>query len=302
MNSSTIGMESTLKTTLLLGGLSGLLVTIGWLLGGNYGAFFALIFAAFTNLGAWWFSDQIALSMNHARPVDAAQNPTLHQMVETLALRAGIPKPGVYMIDSPMPNAFATGRSPEKGAVAVTTGIMQALEPDELAGVIAHELAHIKHRDTLISSIAATIAGAITMLAQMAQHSLMWGGISSRRSSSDSNGGAEALRAIAAILMVLLAPLAAAIIQMAISRAREFKADAGGAEIMGNPLPLADALMKLERGVSATANQPQPSVNPVSAPLYIVNPLHGGTMQALFSTHPPTAERIRRLKAMAGQA
>lgn len=285
------------KTAILLGALTALLVAIGGLIGGTNGMLLFFGIGALLNLGAWWFSDTIALAASGAHEVSPQQAPELHQMIEHLASRAGIPKPRVYIINSQMPNAFATGRSPEKGAVAVTTGIMQIMSTQELAGVISHELAHIKHRDTLISTIAATIAGAITTIANIAQWSLLWGG-SYRGGSRDSqSGGAEALRAIGAVLLIILAPIAAAIIQMAISRTREFAADEGGARIMGDPLPLASALEKLE----ATVHQVPVRINPAYSHLYIVNPLSGQTLMRLFSTHPPTGERIARLRALAGR-
>lgn len=225
--------------------------------------------------------------MSDAREVRMDEAPALHRMVETLAARAGLPKPRVYVIETDAPNAFATGRSPANGAVAVTTGIMRTLDDDELAGVIAHELAHIKHRDTLISSVAATIAGAISMLANMAQWALIFGGLGGN---DDEEGGGLA----GGLVMIFLAPIMAVILQLAISRSREFTADAGGARIVGDPLPLARALHKLE---AAAQRAPMP-VNPAAAPLFIVNPLRGG-LSGLFSTHPSTAERIRRLEAMA---
>ena len=280
-----------MKTALLLGALAGLLILIGGLIGGSRGMLFAFIISVIMNLGAWWFSDTLALSMSRARPVTEQQAPELYQMTAALARNANMPMPRLYVIDSPMANAFATGRSPKKGAVAVTTGIMRLLNRDELAGVIAHELSHIRHRDTLISSIAATIASAITMLANMARWSLMFGGATSRR-----DGSANAGSALGALLMAFLAPIAALIIQMAISRSREYLADAGAARIMGNPAPLASALEKLELSAGRTPVQ----VNPVTSHMYIVNPLRGG-LAGLFSTHPPTGERIARLMAMRPQ-
>jgi heat shock protein HtpX len=288
--------SNTLKTTLLLGALTGLFVLIGSALGGTGGMVIAFIFAIVMNLGAWWFSDRIALMMSGAKEVSEAEAPELHRMVESLSQRANLPKPRVFMMDTPMPNAFATGRSPEKGVVAVTTGIMNILTRDELAGVIAHELAHIKHRDTLISSVAATIGGAITMLADM----VMWGMIFGGMGGSDEDDGAASIAG--GFLMIFLAPIAALIIQMAISRSREFSADAGGAEILGNPLPLASALEKLESYarsfVPGTAPMQQQEVRPATAHLYIVPPLTGG-LANLFRTHPVTEERIARLRAMA---
>ncbi len=278
---------NTIKTTLLLGALTGLLVFAGSALGGQSGMILAFGLAITMNMGAWWFSDRIALRMSGAREVTADEAPGLHRMVETLAPAAGLPKPRVYLIETDAPNAFATGRSPARGAVAVTTGIMRTLSDDELAGVIAHELAHIKNRDTLISSIAATIAGAISMLANMAQWALIFGGLGG---GDDEDGGGLA----GGLVMIFLAPIMAVIIQLAISRSREFTADAGGARILGDPRPLARALQKLESYAQRT---PMP-VNPATAPLYIVNPLRGG-LAGLFSTHPSTAERVRRLEAMA---
>jgi heat shock protein HtpX len=282
---------NTLKTTLLLGALTGLFVLIGRTLGGQTGMLMALGFAVIFNLGAWWFSDKLALRFSNAKPVDEAEQPELHRMVAELARCAEIPKPGVYLIESPMPNAFATGRSPELGAVAVTTGTMQLLDRDELAGVIAHELAHIKHRDTLISSVAATIGGAVTMLADMAIWGAMFGGFSN---SDDEEGGGGLVGGIA---MLILAPIAALLIQMAISRSREFSADAGGARILGNPLPLASALEKLEYYAK---NGPKMAVNPATSHLYIVNPIAGG-LAGLFSTHPATEQRVRKLREMSVQ-
>jgi len=285
-------MNNTIKTTLLLGSLTGLLMLIGSALGGTGGMIFAFFFAIIMNMGAWWFSDSIALRFSGAREVSPAEAPELHRMVESLSTQAQMPKPRVYMIDSPAPNAFATGRSPEKGAVAVTTGITQLLSRDELGGVIAHELAHIKHRDTLISSIAATIGGAISMLADMALWATMFGGFSS---DDEDNGGGL----IGGIVMIIVAPIAALLIQLAISRAREFSADEGGARILGNPLPLANALEKLEAWSHSQMGQMNPMrVNPATAPLYIVNPVLGSGLAGLFRTHPPTEERVARLRAM----
>ncbi len=283
-------MGNTVKTTALLAGLTGLFLVVGFLIGGRFGMFLAFGLAVLMNMGAWWFSDSIALRMNGAEEVSPAEQPELHKMVANLADRGGLPMPKVYIIHSPMPNAFATGRSPSKGAVAVTTGIMQMLSSDELAGVVAHELAHIKNRDTLISSIAATVGGAITMLADMAMWSMIFGGLTG--GDDDDGGGMGEM--VSGVLMMVLAPLAAMVIQMAISRSREYGADKGGAEIMGNPLPLANALAKLEQASGRVATQ----VNPATSHLYIVNPLHGG-LAGLFSTHPATEERIRRLREMA---
>jgi heat shock protein HtpX len=284
---------NTLKTTLLLASLTGLLVVIGSALGGQIGMAIAFVLAIAMNMGAWWFSDKLALKMSRARPISAAEAPELHRIVETLAARAGLPKPGVYLIESETPNAFATGRSPSKGAVAVTTGLMRLLDRDELAGVIAHELAHIKHRDTLISSIVATVAGTITMLAEMAQWALIFGGLGGS-DDEEAHGGLASLAG--SLVLIVVAPIAALLIQMAISRAREFSADAGGARILGDPLPLASALEKLEWA----ATRAPMHINPAASHLYIINPLRGSLM-GLFRTHPHTAERISRLRALARQ-
>lgn len=282
---------NTFKTTVLLAGLTGLLIFIGSALGGQIGMIIAFTLAIAMNMGAWWFSDKLALRMSGAKQVEVDEAPELHRMVEELSVRANIPKPTVHIIESDMPNAFATGRSPSKGAVAVTTGIMQMLNRDELAGVMAHELAHIKHRDTLIASVAATIAGAITIIAEMAQWALIFGMSGIFGGEEEDGGGIGEM--IGSLAMIIIAPLVAILIQMAISRSREFSADAGGAQILGDPLPLASALEKLEM----MANRGTMEVNPATSPLYIVNPLRGG-IAGLFSTHPNTAERIKRLRAM----
>jgi heat shock protein HtpX len=285
-----LGIRNTLTTTALLGALTGLLVLAGGAIGGRGGMVVALVFAALMNFGMYWFSDKLALRMSGAREVSEQEQPALHAMVERLAQRAGIPKPRVYLIDSEQPNAFATGRSPSKGAVAVTTGISRLLTSDELAGVVAHELAHIKHRDTLISALAATAAGAITMLADMAMWALMFGGLGG----DDEEGGVGGM--VGGLVMLFVAPIAATIIQLAISRTREYRADAGGAAILGDPLPLAGALEKLEWAAGRTM---PPTHTPAAAHLYIVNPLRGGSgMLNLFRTHPATDERIRRLRAL----
>jgi len=276
-----------LRTTLLLGLLTCLLVIAGGAIGGRSGMTFALIMAGVMNFVSYWFSDKIVLSMYGAREVAEADLPEFYGMVRQLAISAGMPMPKVYLIESDTPNAFATGRDPEHAAVAATTGILRILSREELMGVMAHELTHVRNRDILISSIAATIAGAVTYLAHMAQWAAMFG---AGRDSDDEGGGMFGM-----ILMAILAPLAAMLIQMAISRSREFGADTGGAEISGNPLYLAGALRKLEM-----ANQQIPmNANPATAHMFIVNPLTGSGMMALFSTHPPLEERIRRLEAMA---
>ncbi len=279
-------MNNTLKTFILMAALTGLFMVGGQILGGRHGMVLALGIALVMNFFAYWNSDKMALAMNRAREVSEAEAPELHQIVARLARRAGLPKPRVYIVDNPTPNAFATGRNPEHAAVAVTTGIMQVLNREELEGVLGHELGHIKNRDILISSIAAVMAGAISYLATMAQWAMIFGG-----GRSDDEGGGNP---IAMLLMMIVAPLAASLIQMAISRSREYIADRTGAEICGHPKALASALQKL-----ATYNKQRPmQVNPAAAQMYIVNPLRGGAIAGLFSTHPPMEERIRRLLAM----
>lgn len=279
---------NTLKTTLFLAVLSVLFISVGSLIGGSSGATTALIMAGVMNIGAYWFSDKIVLAMYRAKQVTEREAPELHSIVRELASRAQLPMPKVYMMENPTPNAFATGRNPEHGAVAVTSGIMSILSRDELAGVIAHELAHIRNRDILISTVAATIAGAISYLAHMAQWGMMFGG--GRRDNEDRNP----MGSVISILIMILAPIAAMLIQMAISRSREYKADEGGAEISRNPMALAGALNKLH-----TASRRIPmQANPSTAHMFIVSPLTGGGMLSLFSTHPPIEERIARLEAM----
>lgn len=282
-------MRNTLKLTALLTALTVLLIIIGQAVGGTAGMILAGALAVAMNFGAYWFSDRLVLSMSGARPVTAEEAPWLHRTVADLAQRANLPMPKVYIMDSPVPNAFATGRSPERGVVAVTTGIQQTLTQDELAGVIAHELAHIKHRDTLLSAVVATVAGAIAMIANMAQWAMIFGGFGG---GDDEEGG----NPLAALPLLIIAPIAATLIQLGISRAREFQADEGGAAILGDPLPLARALAKIER---AAHNEPPMAATPATASLYIVNPLTGGGLLKLFSTHPPTEERIARLEALA---
>jgi heat shock protein HtpX len=251
----------------------------------------ALVMAGVMNIGAYWFSDKIVLAMYRARQVAEREAPELYGVVRELTMRAGLPMPKVYIMDNPAPNAFATGRNPEHSAVAVTTGILGILSRDELAGVIGHELAHIKNRDILISTVAATIAGAISYIAHMASWGLMFGG--GRRDEGDRNPFGSAI----AIAVMILAPIAAMLIQMAISRSREYTADASGAVICGNPLSLAVALKKLHAG---TRRIPM-NDNPATAHMFIVSPLSGGGMLSLFSTHPPIEERVARLEAMAGR-
>ena len=281
-------MSNAIKTTILLAALTGLFIVVGGALGGRGGMVIAFLFAIVMNLGAYWFSGDIALRMAGAQEVSPQQAPDLHRLVEELATYARLPKPRVAIIDSPSPNAFATGRDANHAVVAVTTGIMGILNRDELAGVLAHELGHVRNHDILISSIAATVAGAITMLANMAQWALIFGGFGGR---SDDDEGANPL---AMLLMIIVAPIAASLIHLAISRAREYGADETGARIHGNPESLARALEKLERATSVAPLQ----VNPSVAHLFIVNPLKGFALSGLFSTHPPIAERIRRLRSM----
>jgi len=277
-----------IKTTILLAALTGLFVAVGAWLGGTSGMVIAFIFAVVMNLGAYWYSGSIALRMAGAREVSTAEAPELHQLVEELATYARLPKPRVAVIDSPSPNAFATGRDANHSVVAVTSGIVGILSRDELAGVLAHELAHVRNHDILISSVAATIAGAITVLANMAQWALIFGGFS--RSDDD-----EGVNPFAALLLIIVAPIAATIIHLAISRSREYGADEIGARIHGNPDSLARALEKLEM---ATTLRPM-QVNPAVSALFIVNPLKNGNfISGLFSTHPPVQERIKRLRSM----
>ena len=281
---------NTLKLTALLTALTVLFVLIGQAIGGAAGMVIATVLAIGMNGAAYWFSDRMVLAMSGARALDENELPWLRQMVADLAERAKLPMPRVYVIDSDTPNAFATGRDPQHGVVAVTTGIMRLLTRDELAGVVAHELAHIKHRDTLLSAIVASIAGAITTIANMGQWALIFGGLGG----SDDEEGAGGMAG--GLLMLFIAPLAAMLIQMGISRAREFQADAGGAAIAGDPLALARALEKIE----AYARHGAPlAANPATASLYIINPLSGGSVLRWFSTHPPTEERIARLTALA---
>jgi heat shock protein HtpX len=281
---------NTLKVAGLIAAMTALFVLIGQYVGGPGGASVFFIMALVLNGTMYWFSDKLALRMAGAKEVTVDEARDLHAQVEHLAMMARMPKPKVYIIESDTPNAFATGRNPQNSAVAVTTGIQQLLTRDELAGVIAHELAHIRNRDTLISTIVGTIAGAITWIATMLKFSAIFGG-------SDEGEGAGGMAGMLA--MAILAPIAAVIIQMAISRSREFSADETGARILGDPLPLASALEKLERGV---ARRPMTQGNPAMEHLYIVNPFGGGqAMSKLFSTHPPIAERVEKLQQMALQ-
>ena len=278
---------NTTKTFMLMALMTVLVVLVGQWLGGQSGMIMAFLFAVVMNFGSYWFSDKIVLRMYNAKEVSAADQPGLVEMVQDLAGRAGLPMPKVYVIPNDQPNAFATGRNPQHAAVAVTEGIMRTLSRDELRGVLAHELAHIKHRDILVGTIAATMAGAISMLANMAQWAMIFGG---GRSSSDEEGG----NPLGALLMMIFAPIAAMLIQMAISRSREYLADEGGAQIAGNPLSLASALRKLHQ----KAEQIPMHANPATAHMFIVSPLSGRGLMNMFSTHPPMEERIARLEAM----
>ncbi|MBI4208971.1 MAG: zinc metalloprotease HtpX [Deltaproteobacteria bacterium] len=279
-----------LKTVILLGLLTGLLLAIGKIFGGDQGMAFAFIFAALMNFGAYWFSDKLVLAMYRAKEVSESASPRLYRIIQRLSQKASLPMPRVYVVPSQAPNAFATGRNPRHAAVAATEGILQLLNDEELEGVFAHELAHVQNRDILVSSIAATIAGAIMMIANMAR----WAAFFGMGGSRDHRGGGNNM--IALLAMTILAPLAATLIQLAISRSREFGADASGARIVGNPLPLAAALEKLH---FAKGRRPM-EVNPATAHLFIVNPFSGKGIVRLFSTHPPVEERIRRLKTMIG--
>jgi heat shock protein HtpX len=278
-------MFNWLKTAILLAGFTALFGVIGAAMGGSQGMLLALGFAVVTNFFAYWFSDKMVLKMYNAQEVNESQAPEFYNMVATLAHKAQLPMPRVYIINEEQPNAFATGRSPSHAAVAATTGIMRLLSERELRGVMAHELAHIKHRDILISTISATLAGAISALANFA---MVFG--------RDSHG--RPANPIASIAMMLLAPLAASVIQMAISRAREFEADRGGAEISGDPEALAGALQKIERYAKGIPMQPAES-HPATAQMMIINPLSGGGLRGLFSTHPATQERVERLMQLA---
>jgi heat shock protein HtpX len=279
-----------MKTTILMAALFGLFIAVGGLIGGGSGVIVGFILAAGLNFFAYWFSDKVALAMSGAQEVSEAEAPELYAIVRKLAMRAGLPMPKVYITPSPQPNAFATGRDPQHAAVAVTMGILQALDSDELEAVLSHEMAHVQHRDILISSIAATIAGAISMIVQILQFEMFFGGYG-----RDARRGGNPLALLAALIV---APISATLIQLAISRSREYEADRGGALISGKPLELARALAKLE---SYAQNIPV-AVNPASAHMYIVNPLSGSSgmgLAVLFRTHPPTEERIARLQQIA---
>ncbi|HEY8253662.1 MAG TPA: zinc metalloprotease HtpX [Rhizomicrobium sp.] len=279
---------NTLRTGMLMAALTGLFLAVGALIGGSNGMAIAFAFALATNLFAYWNSDKVLLSMYGAQPVDQTSAPELYRLVARLAQQAGLPMPKVYITENPQPNAFATGRSPEHAAVCVTSGLLQQVSQEELAGVLAHELGHVKHRDTLTMTIVAVMAGAISMLANMA---FFMGGDRDRN---------NPMGIVGVILVTLLAPIMAMLVQAAISRSREFEADRAGAEITGRPLWLASALGQIERAAERTENYAA-DANPATAHMFIINPLHGG-FSGLFATHPSTEERIARLRAMAGGA
>src|SRR6202158_423463 len=284
-------MGNLVKTGVLLAALTVLLVLIGGALGGQHGMLLAFVMAMFMTRGSYCSAHKTLRAMSGAKRVDEAQAPGLYRIVRTLATRAGIPMPRVYILPQETPNAFATGRNPQHAAVAVTEGILRVMSEEELEGVLAHELSHVQNRDTLIMAIAATLAGAITYMAHMAQWAMIFGG--GRRDSDEEGSGGGGI--FGGLLMIVLAPLAATLIQLAVSRSREFQADASGARMAGQPWGLAKALEKLEM---ASKGEPMPGT-PATAHLFIVNPLTGGGFATLFSTHPPIAERVARLRAMA---
>ena len=285
-------LGNALKTTVLLAGLTGLVLVIGQRLGGAQGLMMAGLFAVVMNFGSYWFSDRIALAIHGAQPLSYEQAPWLHEMVERLAARAGMPKPKVYLLPTAQPNAFATGRNPSHAAVAVTAGIMDILDRRELEGVLAHEIGHVRNRDTLIGTVAATLAGIISYAAQM----LFWfGGSMLSRGDDDRDGGVAG--ALSNLGLLLVAPIAATLLQLAVSRSREYGADATGAELCGDPDALASALLKMERGAEAMPYDRAPA----TSHLFIVNPLHHGGEMSLFSTHPPIPERVRRLREMSAR-
>ncbi len=275
-----------MKTVVLMAFMMGLLLLVGQWLGGEQGLIMAFVFSIVMNFGMYWFSDKIVLMTYRAKPVSEAEAPRLHTIVRRLSQQARMPMPKVYVMPGDTPNAFATGRNPNHAAVAATEGILRMLSDDELEGVMAHELAHIRNRDILIATISATFAGTITFIARMAMYAAMFGGNRNRQNSNP----------IGEVLLLILAPIAAMLIQFAISRSREFAADAGGAEISQKPMSLANALRKLEAGVSKI---PMQNAGTATAHLFIVNPLRGGGVMKLFSTHPPTEERIARLEKIA---
>jgi heat shock protein HtpX len=277
-----------MKTVLLMSILTVMLVFVGNLLGGNGGMMMAFALAVVMNFGSYWFSDKIVLAMYRAKEITRDENPEIFSIVQDLTMRANLPMPKIYLVPGEQPNAFATGRDPNHAAVAVTDGILRLMPKNELRGVLAHELAHVKHRDILVSSIAATFAGAISMIANMAHWAMIFGG---GRSNDD-----EGRSPIAGIAMMIVAPIAAMLVQMAISRSREFMADEGGAKMSGDPMALAHALKRLH---TASEQIPMESATPATAHMFIVNPLSGGAFMSLFSTHPPMEERVARLEQLA---
>ncbi|WP_027370022.1 zinc metalloprotease HtpX [Desulfovermiculus halophilus] len=283
-------MTNQLKTGLLLGLLTAIILLFGQMLGGQGGLVLAFIIAIAMNVGSYWYSDRIVLSMYKAKEVSPSDAPRLHEIVAELAQRAGVPKPRVFIIPQEAPNAFATGRTPKQGVVAVTKGIMQLLTMEELKGVLAHEMGHIRNRDILIQTVAATLAGVIMFVSNMLQWAAIFG-----MGGNDEEGGGNPL---VAIVMAIVAPIAAMLIQMAISRSREYLADQTGAQLAGDPRSLASALEKLD---AYSRRIPMQSGTPATAHMFIVNPFSGGSMAHLFSTHPPVQERIQRLRAMSGQ-
>jgi heat shock protein HtpX len=282
-------MNNWLKTTVLLAVLTGLLLWVGEMLGGQQGMVMALLFAGVINFVAYFFSDKIALAMHRAQPVDEASAPQLYAVVAELAQRASIPMPRLYVIPEMQPNAFATGRNPQHAAVAVTEGLLRTMDREELKGVLAHELTHVLHRDILISSVAATIAGALAMVARMAGYAMMFAGRGGREDRGGGMGG---------LFFIIVAPIAALLIQLAISRSREYGADEGGAKLAGNPMGLSSALRKLG---AYTQRIPMRTAQPTTAHMMIANPLSGGGLTSLFATHPPMEKRIARLDAMVGR-
>ena len=287
MNITATRFATKARTWLLIAGLTGLLIAIGALLGGGFLYIFVAL-AVLMNVAGYWFSDRLALKASRAQPVEPGSMPELEGIVQDLAQRAQLPEPRLYLIPSEQPNAFATGRNPQHAAVAVTQGLLQQLPPDEVRGVLAHEFAHIKNRDILVSSIAAMVAGSISAIANILQFSLLFGG------GDDEDSGPLGL--IGTLATIILAPLAAALLQLAVSRQREYLADATGAQLLGRAEPLANALETLERGAQAVPL----NVNPATASLYMVNPLPRGGVATLFMTHPPLEERIRRLRQLDG--
>ena len=274
-----------LKTVFLMSAMMALFLLVGYAIGGRSGMTIAFVFSLVMNFGSYWFSDKIVLAMYKAQPITREQSPKFYDMVAELAQNANLPMPKVYIINDPTPNAFATGRNPKNAAVAATTGILQGLNNEELAGVMAHELAHVKHRDILISTIAATLVGTISFIAQMAGWAAMFG----RSSDNEESGG------LGGLFLIILSPIIAMLLQMSISRSREFSADAGGAEISGNPMALASALQKISRGNQVHHMR---NTNPSTAHMFIISPMFGG-MGKLFSTHPPVEKRIAKLQEIA---